>query len=184
MKTMSMWRGVALGCIAVGFHAVGQQVVQPWLVDAKQSSVRFSGEHAGMTFNGQFNEWQATLVLTKDETASITAEFAVASAETGDFTYDSTLPETEWFDADTYPNARFASTDIISADNGQSFRITGELSIKDRTQEVSFDLVQRAVQLYTATLSIDRMAFDIGVESDPDAEWVSREIKIELQLRE
>ncbi|MDM7859902.1 YceI family protein [Alteromonas sp. ASW11-36] len=183
MKTMIMWRGVAFGFMALGFHTLAQQAAQQWVVDANQSSVRFSGEHAGMTFNGQFNDWQATLVLPPAEAPSISAEFVVSSAETGDFTYDSTLPESEWFDAENYPVARFISTEITSTNSGQGYQVTGELTIKNKTRPVSFELVQSAVQLYQAEFSIDRLAFDIGVESDPDAEWVSREIAIEIQLR-
>jgi len=35
----------------------------------------------------------------------------------------------------------------------------------------------------TASFIIDRLSYNIGMESDPDAEWVNKEIKMTLTLQ-
>jgi hypothetical protein len=37
--------------------------------------------------------------------------------------------------------------------------------------------------ILTASFNIDRLAYNIGMDSDPEAEWVSKEIKMTLNLR-
>ncbi|WP_250207565.1 YceI family protein [Alteromonas oceanisediminis] len=144
------------------------------------STLIFRGEHAGMRFEGKFDNWQATLVLPPADNPQITATFDLGSAKTGDRTYDSTLPEGDWFDTENHPQGRFTSTAIKTTSKG--YAITGDLTLRGVTNPVSFELMNDAENAMTATIRVDRLAFDIGKESDPDAEWVSREIELDLTI--
>ncbi|MDT0595884.1 YceI family protein [Glaciecola petra] len=150
----------------------------------QSSSVSFSGEHAGMKFEGEFTSWQATLNLppSADPSAdpSVTASFDMQSAKTGDSVYDSTLPEADWFDTENHPKGTFTSESVIVV--GDAFEVTGSLTIKGISNPVSFTLIDDGAWL-SAAFSIDRIAHNIGVESDPDAEWVSRQIAMKLRIK-
>jgi polyisoprenoid-binding protein YceI len=148
-------------------------------VDAKNSEVSFTGEHVGMQFKGVFKEWSAELVLPPAESPKITAIFKVKSAKTGDSTYDGTLPEGDWFDVKNHPEGKFESTEILS--KGSDYAVKGSLTLRGVSAPVSFVLVRVADKL-NATFDIDRLAYKIGIESDPDAEWVSRNIQMRLSL--
>lgn len=146
----------------------------------ESSSVSFSGEHAGMTFQGEFTSWQATLSLPPNANPSVTASFDMQSAKTGDSVYDSTLPEGDWFDTENHPKGTFKSESIIAV--GDAYEVTGSLHIKGISNPVSFTLTKDGAWL-SAAFSIDRIAHNIGVESDPDAEWVSRQIAMKLRIK-
>lgn len=146
----------------------------------KNSALVFSGEHAGMKFSGKFESWQSTLILPPAESPSITATFDLSSAKTGDWTYDSTLPEADWFNTDQHPEGVFTSNAIKATETG--FTIKGELTLKGITAPVTFDLEGAIGSGFKANITLDRLTYDIGVESDPDAEWVSREINLELSI--
>lgn len=149
------------------------------------SRLTFSGEHAGMAFSGTFSQWQSTLVLPPSSPPRISATFALASAKTGDRTYDGTLPEGDWFDVKQHPQAQFTATDISANADNTVFTVRGDFTLKGITQPVQFDLVRRTdknVSSYTASFPIDRLAFGIGRESDPEAEWVSQFIEMSLTI--
>jgi polyisoprenoid-binding protein YceI len=145
----------------------------------KSSSVKFAGEHAGMKFQGVFKRWQATLVLPPAATPAISATFYLDSAKTGDSIYDSTLSEFDWFDVEHHPKGNFNSTKIVATEHG--YNVTGDLTIKKITNPVTFVLTEKGNTL-SANFNIDRLAYEIGLESDPDAEWVSQNIEMSMKI--
>ncbi|MBF7073892.1 YceI family protein [Glaciecola sp. MH2013] len=149
-------------------------------VSSKDSEVVFSGEHAGMTFSGIFEKWQGSLRLPPLEKPSIEAEFHLGSANTGDATYDSTLPEGDWFDVKNHPKGKFKSTTIIS--KGSDFEVQGKLTLRGIEQAVVFVLQDKG-DSYEAKFDINRLKYKIGMESDPEAEWVSKTINMHMTLK-
>ncbi len=143
------------------------------------SQISFAGEHAGMPFSGKFRSWQAQLILPPSNTPKIEASIDLRSAKTGDRTYDETLTEGDWFDVKNTPKGQFFSQDIQLTDKG--FLVKGELTLRGITQTLEFTLTHTSKGL-TGQLKIDRLAFDIGKDSDPDAEWVSRYITLNLHI--
>lgn len=154
--------------------------VDSFKANAQSSEVAFSGEHAGMKFEGRFTKWQAQLNLPPADKPYINASFDMQSANTGDSIYDATLTEGDWFDADNFPQGFFDSTSI-ELKNGD-YHVKGELSIKGIKNPVEF-VLKKDNKWLTAEFKIDRIAYNIGVESDPEAEWVSRQIALTLRLK-
>lgn len=143
------------------------------------STVGFSGQHAGMDFDGKFERWQATLILPPADNPNITAVFYMSSAKTGDSIYDSTLPEFDWFDVENHARGKFLSANITITQEG--YQVTGDLTLKDITKPVSFMLKENDGQL-KAKFDINRLDYQIGFESDPDAEWVSKTISMYMVI--
>lgn len=167
-------------CLAIALAFAPLVAAQQKLTfSAKDSKVSFAGEHVGMKFSGVFNKWNAELVLPPADSPNITATFYVASAKTGDSTYDSTLPEGDWFDVKNHLVGLFESKQIIS--KGNDYEVTGNLTLRGIIQPVSFLLKDNGATL-SANFSVNRLAHKIGFESDPDAEWVSKEIDMTLLL--
>ena len=142
-------------------------------------TVGFSGQHAGMDFDGKFERWQAILILPPQSNPSITATFHIDSAKTGDSIYDSTLPEFDWFDVENHPIGHFVSTNITLAKGG--YQVSGDLTLKEITKPVNFMLKDSGATL-SASFDINRLVYQIGLESDPDAEWVSKTISISMLI--
>jgi polyisoprenoid-binding protein YceI len=139
----------------------------------------FSGQHAGMDFDGKFERWQATLILPPKINSSIVATFYIDSAKTGDSIYDSTLPEFDWFDVENHPVGNFVSTNITLVQGG--YQVSGNLTLKAITKPVDFMLIDSGKKL-SASFDINRLVYQIGLESDPDAEWVSETISISMLI--
>ncbi|WP_395340844.1 YceI family protein [Ningiella sp. W23] len=181
MKLSRKYQSVAL-CLVMAWFAAFQVIAQV-NIDQTQGSVGFAGEHAGMEFSGVFERWQATMLLPTESAqaseAFINAEFDLSSATTGDATYDETLPEGDWFDVDNHPKGRFVS-DRVSP-QGNDYLVEGQLTLRGKTHPISFTLVSEGSRL-SASFNVDRIAYAIGLDSDPEAEWVSRNIALSLDI--
>lgn len=163
------------------------QTAMPYEVDTDQSQIQFSGTHAGKIFNGQFMQWHAVIVFSQQDLENSHAQVTLqtGSAKTGNAMYDGTLPQADWFDSQNYPEAVFTAEEIKQDENGQYF-MRGILQIRNIEQPISFPFAleqdDEGGARVQATFPISRLAFDIGKGSDANAEWVSDEIQIVLDI--
>ena len=173
MGRLSIWATILLASMSV-------YALTAIKVDNKSSKISFSGEHVGMKFTGVFEKWDAQLVLPPQENPSITASFDLSSAKTGDFTYDSTLPEGDWFDVENHPQGSFVSSAIELVEGG--YKVSGKLTLRGVSKTQTFVLRENGGKL-SADFPINRLDYAIGFDSDPDAEWVSKDIIMSLKLQ-
>ena len=115
-----------------------------WQLDPAHSSVEFSVKHMMMTtVRGRFKSVQATLRGDRDhpEDAGVEATIETASIDTGVADRDAHLRGPDFFDAERFPNITFRSTRIENPpkQEGDRFRVVGELVIRDTRMEVVLD---------------------------------------------
>ncbi|EAQ00351.1 hypothetical protein JNB_09269 [Janibacter sp. HTCC2649] len=107
-----------------------------WAVDASHTEVGFVARHLMVSkVRGTFREVSGTVEIAEDVTKStvdVTAQ--IASVETGSADRDTHLKSGDFFDAETYPTMHFVSTSFDGA------TLTGDLTIKDVTKPVSFEV--------------------------------------------
>ncbi|MGW0395852.1 YceI family protein [Streptomyces sp. NPDC003042] len=113
-----------------------------YVVDAAHSSIGFTVRHAMVTnVRGTFADHEGTLHLDGRDPSRSTASIDVktASVDTGIADRDAHLRGADFFDADTFPLMGFRSSEARQL-GGDTYRITGELTIKDVTRPLSIDL--------------------------------------------
>ena len=173
--------------LALAFLSASPAQAAVWTVDKAKSAIEFSGENAGTAFTGKFEEWDASIDFdpAHPEKAAIKVTIKTGSAKTGTMTFDSTLPKHEWFDAEKYPDAVFVAKKVTAKD-AENFEVMVSLTIKETTQDVTFPFTLKKIDDKTsemaATLSLDRVAFDVGKKADATGEWVSKEIPLKLHV--
>jgi polyisoprenoid-binding protein YceI len=109
-----------------------------WTVDPIHSNVGFAVKHMGIaTVRGAFTEFKGTIEIGDDlSAAKAYGTVKVESIETHDPQRDSHLRSPDFLDAPHYPQLRFESTRMVALDD-QAFRITGNLTIRGITKEVT-----------------------------------------------
>src|SRR5262245_21737846 len=113
-----------------------------WNIDAAHSGISFSVRH--MVFSkvrGRFTKYSGTLDLDDgDLTRSvIDATIDASSIDTGTPQRDEHLRSADFFDVAVLPELRFRSKHIEELGDAR-YRVTGELTIRDVTREVSLDV--------------------------------------------
>jgi polyisoprenoid-binding protein YceI len=119
--------------------------ITTWKLDPAHSSVEFSVKHMMMTtVRGRFKGIEAILRGDRDhaEDAGVDATMKVASVDTGVTDRDAHLRSPDFFDADQFPQITFHGTRIdgnAPKEEGDRFRLAGELSIRGMPMEVVLD---------------------------------------------
>ncbi|MFF5422865.1 MULTISPECIES: YceI family protein [unclassified Streptomyces] len=113
-----------------------------YTVDPAHSSIGFTVRHAMVTnVRGTFADHEGTLKLDGTDPAASTAriDVRIASVDTGIADRDAHLRGEDFFDAERFPLMTFRSTGAAQL-GGDTYRITGDLTIKDVTRPLSIDL--------------------------------------------
>ncbi|MCX4781264.1 YceI family protein [Streptomyces sp. NBC_01264] len=113
-----------------------------YVIDASHSSIGFTVRHAMVTnVRGTFADHEGSLRLdgTDPSRSTATIDVKIASVDTGIADRDGHLRGGDFFDAETFPLMTFRSTEARQL-GGDTYRITGELTIKDVTRPLSIDL--------------------------------------------
>ena len=111
-----------------------------WKLDLSHSSVGFSIPHLVVSsVDGRFKEASAKIDLDDaDLTKSqVSVDISAASIDTGDQKRDDHLKSPDFFDVKKFPKLSFKSTKIVKS--GSSYKLTGDLTIRDVTKSVTLD---------------------------------------------
>ncbi|PVE13594.1 YceI family protein [Streptomyces scopuliridis] len=113
-----------------------------YTIDPAHSTISFTVRHAMVTnVRGTFTEHEGSLSLdgTNPAGSSASIEVSIASVDTGIADRDGHLRSADFFDAETFPKMSFHSTSVEQLD-AETYRLTGDLSIKDVTRPLTIDL--------------------------------------------
>jgi polyisoprenoid-binding protein YceI len=118
------------------------QLTGTYTVDPSHTHIGFVARHAMVTrVRGSFTDVEGNIQIDGDDPTTARAELRIdaASVDTRSEDRDTHLRSADFFDVDNHPYLSFTSTAISPVDD-TTYRVTGELTIKDVTREVTFDL--------------------------------------------
>jgi polyisoprenoid-binding protein YceI len=102
-----------------------------WQVDRVHSSVGFEVGYQGVsTFSGTVTDFDATLV-----DGALEGSAKIATVQTKDENLSGHLLSPDFFDAERFPEVRFASAAVTS--NGNTVEIDGEVTLKGVTKQAT-----------------------------------------------
>ena len=110
-------------------------------LDTAHTRLGFVARHAMVTkVHGTFHEIEGRAHLDTADPSKSSAEVTVQmdSVDTGHEQRDAHLRTNDFFDVPNYPTMTFRSTEVKKLDD-TTFRVTGDLTIKDTTRPVSID---------------------------------------------
>ena len=109
-------------------------------IDPVHSSVQFRIRHLFSTVVGRFDKFEGTLSGDPANPASlkVSASVDIASVNTANEARDKHLRSADFFDVDHHPKAAFVSTRAAVGDTKDTGTVTGKLTIRGITKEVTF----------------------------------------------
>ncbi len=121
--------------------SAGYSQQEGWKLDKAHSSVTFSVRHMVISeVTGKFEDFEITLNSSKKDftDAQLRASIKSASLNTDVPQRDTHLKSDDFFNVEKYPEITFTSSSVKKLDDS-NYKITGNLTIRDVTKEVTFD---------------------------------------------
>lgn len=112
-----------------------------WVIDGTHSEIQFKVKHLMITtVTGNFNVFSGTVTTNEEDftTAAIEFNADLNSINTNNEQRDQHLKSADFFDAEKFPRLQFSKGSLQQ--NGADWVLNGELTIKEVTRPVSFDV--------------------------------------------
>jgi len=161
-------------------------VAAPLKTDLAHSSVAAVFKQMEVPVESNFKRFTAQIDYdaAHPDKASARVDIDTASFDIGTPEYNKEIAKKEWFNSAQFPKASFVSTAIKPAGAGK-LNVAGKLTIKGRTQDVSFPLSVKpngGKQVFEGQLPIRRLAFNIGEGEWKDTGIVADEVVIKFRV--
>jgi polyisoprenoid-binding protein YceI len=143
-----------------------------WKLDNSHSSVKFSVEHLKVSeTEGNFKGFDGTLSSKNEDftDADISFTVDVKTINTDNEMRDKHLQSDDFFNSEKFPQIKFKGTSFKKV-SGNKYVLEGDLTIRDVTKKVKFDVVYRGIQKdpygntkagFKAIGSIKRLAYGL-----------------------
>lgn len=191
---MTVQRLLSAACVAafgVVVSVSSPALAGDWQVDMAQSRIAFTAQQSGAVFSGTIPAFMADISFDPAQLAAAKAVVVMPlqGINTGSSTRDEELPNKDWLDLKTHPEARFESTafSVVDAATGK-YEMKGTLTLRGVSQPVVVPFVYApAVDGKSAKVegqaTLDRTAFGVGQGGwATDFSTVSRDIAVQISL--
>jgi polyisoprenoid-binding protein YceI len=166
-----------------------------FVVDPAHTQVAFAVRHLMIsTVRGSFKDVQGTVQLGESDPSRTAVDIRVniASIDTREPQRDAHLKSPDFFDAERFPVMAFRGRRVIGGIGGD-FKLVGDLTIRDVTREVVFDVVPEGRGMdpwggeragFSATAKISRGEFGLKWNQALEAGGVvvGDEVKISIDV--
>jgi len=158
--------------LLAAFAAIGFASAQTdWKLDKVHSSITFTVKHMVISnVTGSFKDFAITMKSAKDDFSDATVQsiIKVGSLSTDNDMRDKHLKSDDFFNAEKYPEINFKSTSFEKLSDTK-YKITGDLTIRDVTKNVTFDAVlngtlktnRGVLSAWKATTTINRFDYSL-----------------------
>lgn len=175
-----------LFCLFITINLSLPAFADGWIIDKEKSKIEFSGTHVGDKFIGSFNEIDGEINFDPNNLKEAFAKINISltSAQTGNSSYDKTLPQADWLDSRKNTFATY-KTSAINHVKDNIYKVEGSLTIKDITKIQNFDAkinIKNSKASLKAQTTIKRLDFNIGKSSDASGDWVSLAIPVTINI--
>lgn len=158
-----------LKCFAVCLSVLALSV-QAAPLDTKKTTLTATFKQLGVEVTAKFNSVNGAIDFDPAHPAQGKAQITVplTGFDLGDAEYNKEVQKKEWFNSAQFPQATFASNQIVDNGNGKLL-VKGKLTLKGKTLDVAIPITFRTeagAAVFDGQLVIKRLFFDIG-----EGEW-------------
>ncbi|MDO6431616.1 YceI family protein [Flavitalea sp. BT771] len=144
---------------------VGQQ----YKATDEGSSIKFRIKNFGIETGGSFTGLEGTISFDPKDLTRDSFDLSVdaRSVNTDNNMRDNHLRKEDYLDVQNYPRIRFVSTKV-TVDNNAHFTVTGKLTIKNTTQEITIPFTatpKNEDYIFAGEFRINRKDFKVGGSS-------------------
>jgi len=146
------------------------------------SEVKFTVNNFGFGVDGSFKGLQGSIDFDPQNAAAGHFDVTIdaSTVNTDNSLRDSHLKNDSYFDIKNYPRIKLASTKLAQTGSPGNYTFTGQLTIKDKTKEVSFPFTAvpaNGGMAFKGSFKINRKDFGVGGTST-----ISNELTVSLNV--
>jgi polyisoprenoid-binding protein YceI len=146
------------------------------------SEIKFTVNNFGFGVDGSLKGLQGSIDFDPQNAAAGRFDVTIdaSTVNTDNSLRDSHLRNDGYFDVKNYPRIRLASTRLAPAGSPGNYTFTGQLTIKDKTKEVSFPFTAVSADggmAFRGSFKINRKDFGVGGTST-----ISNELAVSLNV--
>ena len=163
-----------------------------WKFDPAHSRIYFDVKHIYATVRGEFDDFSGKISIDPKNYAvtDVSMQVRVESIDTGIQQRDNHLRTADFFNAPEFPLMKFESKTVEHI-SGDSYQVTGNLTIKDVTKEVTVPFTflgvrdnpmdpKQMVAGYEGKFTLDRLAYNVGNGKFFEMGAVGRDVNVTL----
>ena len=152
----------------------------------RAGTLTFSGQQQGEAFEGRFDRFAPAIQFDAAQlaTSKLDVSIDLASADTQNSERDDTLKGSDFFAIADFPKARFVTTAMRAID-ATHFEADATLTIRDKSVALKFPFTFEANAdgaRLKATVTLDRLAFDLGTGDWADESMIGRQVEVNVDL--
>ncbi len=156
-----------------------------WEIDSATSRIEFTGDQAGASFTGQWQQFDARIQFDAENLAQSRFDVTITTTtvDTNDSERDETMLQSDWFDAENFQQAYFRANDV--ARSGDDFIARGKLTIKAKSAPAELRFAVRREgerRIMTGQSTVDRLALDLGTGEWADPTWVGQNVLVRIHI--
>ena len=168
---------IIIGAVVIGMITLSAFTMKGdiYKIDTKASSIEWAAKKLTGEHHGTIRISSGEVEILKDVVAAGKVEADMTSIEDKDLQdptwkakLEGHLKSADFFDAQKFPKATFVITSVTplkdAKDGGYTHTVKGNLTIKDKTNEISFDAVIKMADgnvVCVGQATVDRSKFDV-----------------------
>ncbi|HLT38802.1 MAG TPA: YceI family protein [Enhygromyxa sp.] len=150
------------------------------------SSIGFIGAKITGDHKGSFTDFKGSATVEGDKLNALEIVVGIGSMKSDDDQLTGHLLSADFFEAETYPEAKFTSLSITekSGEGGATHEVVGNLELKGQTKKITFPAtihVKDGSVHGKAAFSIDRTLWGITYPGKPE-DLIKNDVALELEL--
>lgn len=163
-------------------------MAQAWVADAGASSINWTAYWVSKPVTGSFGIDSGASKINFDPKNLAASKVVIAIPIVGFKTQSAeakqNFPLSDWFDLKKHSHAAFVASNFQDLGNGNYVAIGG-LAIKGVRYDISLPFklkIDGKKATMNANVTLDRLKLNIGKTSDGKAEWVDRNVKVNINF--
>lgn len=172
----------------INAQSVKATIASQWVVKSEKSGISWTTNWAGQAVSGMFAIDARTSSIVFDPNnlgaSNVVINVPINSLNSASKEAKENLPMGDWFGLKKFPNATFTANNFKAIGNGR-YLATGFLIIKGVRYNLPLNFglqIRNNIATMDAATTLDRINLKIGTDSDPKAEWVDRNVKVNIKL--
>jgi len=187
-----MKKFLVLAGLAAALAVPSLAATSTWNLDPMHSNAQFTVRHLGISnVQGEFTKISGQVMFDDADVtkSSVNVTIDAASVDTRVSRRDDDLKSPNFFDVAKFPTISFKSTKITKAGDGK-LMVTGDLTIKDVTKEVTLDVTgpsgvdthMGTRRGFSASTKINRQDFHVSADPGMVGDDIAIQIDCEMVL--